>query len=68
MRYILPMLALFPDFVYRHRTYVQSTGPLRIIHCDSSQHNCLRYDQIEKRRKIKRKLNRPIWYDNRRTK
>ena len=34
------------------------TGPLKLSKCDPSQHNTLRHDQIERRRKLKRRENR----------
>lgn len=31
------------------------SGPLKVRKCDPSQHNTLRYDQVERRRKLRRK-------------
>ena len=36
-------------------------GPLRLRKCHKSRHGCLRYDQIERRRKLRRKGPRPVY-------
>lgn len=37
------------------------TGTLRVRKCNPSQHNTLRRDQVERRRKLKRRANRKAW-------
>ncbi len=51
---------LSPVEVFEHKIFAPDCSPLKLRKCDASRHGCLRYGQIQTRRKLRRRLNRKM--------